>query len=65
MIPDQLTCPECRASFNTPAELEQHNRTVHQRFTCETCGQTFGSEDELDVHNHKMHPAKQKVPTDD
>jgi len=61
MIPDQLTCPECRAAFNTTAELENHNRTVHRRFTCETCGQTFDAEEKLDAHNRKMHPAKQNV----
>ena len=64
MIPDQLRCSECGASFNTPAELENHSRTVHARFTCATCGQMFDSEEELDAHNREMHPEKQKTPTD-
>ena len=64
MIPDQLRCSECGASFNTPAELENHNRTVHSRFTCATCGQMFDSEEELDAHNREMHPEKQKTPAD-
>lgn len=64
MIPDQLRCRECGAAFNTPMELEQHNRTVHSRYACETCGQTFGSENELDAHNRDVHPEKQKTPTD-
>ena len=64
MIPDQLRCSECGASFNTPAELEEHYRTVHSRFACATCGQIFLSEKELDAHNREMHPDKQKVPTD-
>ena len=64
MIPDQLKCPECGAAFNTPLELERHNRTVHSRYTCVTCGQTFKSEDELDAHNRQMHPEKENTPTD-
>jgi len=62
MIPDQLRCSECGASFNTSAELEYHNRTVHSRFICATCGQMFDSPDELDAHNREMHPDKQKLP---
>ena len=63
MIPDQLRCSECGATFNTPAELENHNRTVHSRFICATCGQMFDSEEALDAHNREMHPEKQQGPT--
>ena len=63
MIPDQLRCSECGASFNTSAELENHYSTVHSRFTCTTCGQMFDSQEELDTHNREMHPDKQKLAT--
>jgi len=60
MAQNQYKCEECGATFNTEAEREQHNRTVHSRYTCEACGQTFSSETELEAHNRKMHPEMQK-----
>jgi transposase-like protein len=60
MAQDQYKCNECGATFNSKAELEQHNRTVHSRYTCEACGQTFTSESELEAHNRQMHPEMQR-----
>jgi len=62
MIPEQMKCPECGASFSTPMEFERHNVTVHSRYTCVTCGQTFHSDDELNAHNLEEHP--EKIPAD-
>ena len=59
MAQNQYKCEECGATFNSQAELEQHNRTMHSRFTCEACGQTFNSEAELEAHNRQMHPEMQ------
>ena len=60
MAQNQYKCEECGATFNSQAELETHNRTMHSRFTCEACGQTFNSQAELEDHNRKMHPEMQK-----
>jgi DNA-directed RNA polymerase subunit RPC12/RpoP len=56
MAQNQYTCEECGATFNTEAELERHNRTMHSQYKCEVCGATFSSESELDAHNRNMHP---------
>ena len=56
MAQNQHKCEACGASFNTEAELEQHNRTMHSQYKCEACGATFNSESELDAHNRNMHP---------
>jgi transposase-like protein len=61
MAQDQYKCNECGATFNSKAELEQHNRTMHSRYTCEACGETFNSESELEAHNRKAHPEMQKT----
>ena len=60
MAQNQYKCEECGATFNSQAELEKHNRTMHSRYTCEACGQTFNSEADLDAHNRQMHPEMQK-----
>jgi transposase-like protein len=60
MAQNQYKCEECGATFNSQAELETHNRTMHSRFTCEACGQMFNSEAELEAHNRKTHPEMQK-----
>jgi transposase-like protein len=60
MAQNQYKCEECGATFNSQAELEKHNRTMHSRFTCEACGQMFNSEAELEAHNRQMHPEMQK-----
>ena len=59
MTQNQYKCETCGATFNSEAELEQHNRTMHSRYTCEACGQTFNSEAELEAHNRQMHPEMQ------
>jgi transposase-like protein len=60
MTQNQYKCEECGATFNSQAELEKHNRTMHSRYTCEACGQVFNSEAELEAHNRQMHPEMQK-----
>ena len=61
MAQDQYRCEDCGATFNSKAELEQHNRTMHARYTCESCGATFNSESELEAHNRQAHPEMQKT----
>lgn len=58
MVQNQYKCEACGATFNTEAELEQHNRTTHSQYKCEVCGEIFTSESELDAHNRSMHPEK-------
>jgi DNA-directed RNA polymerase subunit RPC12/RpoP len=60
MAQNQYKCEECGATFNTEAEREQHNRSVHSRYSCEACGQILNSESELEAHNRQMHPEMQK-----
>jgi DNA-directed RNA polymerase subunit RPC12/RpoP len=59
MAQNQYKCEACGATFDTKAELEQHNRMTHSQYTCEACGQTFNSEAELEAHNRQMHPEMQ------
>lgn len=60
MAQKQYKCETCDATFNSEAELEQHNRTMHSQYKCEVCGATFTSESELEAHNREMHPEMQK-----
>ena len=56
MAQNQYNCQVCGATFNSEAELETHNRTMHSQYKCEVCGATFNSESELESHNRSMHP---------
>jgi DNA-directed RNA polymerase subunit RPC12/RpoP len=58
MAQNQYKCETCGATFNSEAELEKHNRTMHSQYKCEVCGATFSSESELEAHNRSMHPEK-------
>ena len=58
MAQNQYKCKECGATFNSEAELEQHNRSMHSQYKCEHCGQVFNSEAELEDHNRTMHPER-------
>lgn len=58
MAQNQYKCKECGATFNSEAELERHNRTMHSKYKCEACGQVFNSESELEAHNRVAHPKK-------
>jgi DNA-directed RNA polymerase subunit RPC12/RpoP len=60
MAQNQYKCEECGAMFNSEADKEQHNRTVHSRYTCEACGEMFNSESELESHNRVAHPEHQQ-----
>jgi DNA-directed RNA polymerase subunit RPC12/RpoP len=57
----QYKCEACGATFNTEAELENHNRTIHSQYKCEVCGATFNSESELESHNRSMYPERTKT----
>jgi transposase-like protein len=61
MAQNQYKCEACGATFNSQAELEKHNRTMHSRYTCEACGETFNSESDLEAHNRQAHPEMQKT----
>ena len=63
MAQNQYKCEECGATFNSTAELEQHNRSMHSRFTCAACGDVFESETELEAHNREMHPEMESPKT--
>ncbi len=39
MAQNQYTCEAFSATFNTEAELERHNRTIHSQYKCELAGQ--------------------------
>ena len=56
MAQNQYKCEACGATFNSEAELETHNRTMHSQYKCEACGQVFNSESELEAHNRTAHP---------
>jgi DNA-directed RNA polymerase subunit RPC12/RpoP len=56
MAQNQYKCGACGATFNTEAELEQHNRTMHSQYKCEACGQMFSSESDLEAHKRTAHP---------
>ena len=58
MAQNQYKCESCGAMFNSEAELETHNRTMHSQYKCEACGATFTSESELEAHNRSMHPER-------
>ena len=60
MAQNQYKCEECGATFQSQADLERHNRTVHSQFRCDVCGETFDSENELETHNRITHPEIQK-----
>ena len=60
MTQNQFKCEECGAVFNTPEDLEKHNRTVHSQFRCDICGETFSSESELEAHIGVSHPQMQR-----
>ena len=62
MAQNQYKCEVCGATFNSEAELEQHNRTMHSQYKCEVCGQVFNSESELEAHNRTAHPERQETP---
>jgi DNA-directed RNA polymerase subunit RPC12/RpoP len=57
MVP--FTCQECGATFDTQAEREEHNRTMHSQYRCDACGEVFGSEEELETHARMEHPERQ------
>ena len=38
MAQNQYTCEAFSATFNTEAELERHNRTIHSQYKCELAG---------------------------
>lgn len=62
MAQNQYKCEACGASFNSEAELETHNRTMHSQYKCEACGQMFNSQSELEAHNRTAHPERQGTP---
>jgi DNA-directed RNA polymerase subunit RPC12/RpoP len=62
MAQNQYKCKECGASFNSEAELEKHNRTMHSQYKCAVCGAMFNSETELEAHNRSMHPNRKGTP---
>ena len=62
MAQNQYKCEACGASFNSEAELEQHNRAMHSQYKCEACGQTFNSQSELEAHTRTAHPEQQGTP---
>jgi len=62
MAQNQYRCQACGETFNSEADLEQHNRKVHPQFRCEVCGQTLTSENELEAHNRSMHPETRRTP---
>lgn len=62
MAQNQYKCEACGASFNSEAELEQHNRAMHSQYKCEACGQTFNLQSELEAHTRTAHPEQQGTP---
>lgn len=56
MAENEYYCDECRMTFQSPVELEQHNRSVHSRYTCEVCGAIVTSQREMEDHNRHLHP---------
>ena len=62
MAQDEIYCDECRMTFTSQDDLEQHNRRVHSRFTCEICGAIQTSEREMENHNRHLHPDIERTP---
>lgn len=62
MAQDEFYCDECRMTFDTKADLDEHNRTTHSRFTCEICGAILISQGELEGHNRQLHPDVERTP---
>lgn len=56
MTQSEFYCDECRMTFQSPVDLEQHNRSVHARYTCEVCGAIQTSQSEMDDHMRFLHP---------
>ena len=61
MAQDDFYCDQCRMTFESKDELEQHDRTVHSRFTCEICGAILTSQREMDDHNRHLHPETERT----
>ena len=61
MAQDEFYCDECRMTFDTQADLEEHNRTTHSRFTCEICGAILLSQREMEDHTRHLHPETERT----
>lgn len=63
-MPNEFSCPACRATFPTEAALRDHGSKAHPMpaaspphasFACKACGGHFHSEVELRQHAAQAH----------
>lgn len=62
MAQDEFYCEDCRMTFETKADLDEHNGSTHSRYTCEVCGAILTSQREMEDHTRHLHPETERTP---
>ena len=61
----QYKCDSCGQTFNSRAELQEHQRMMHpagnEQHRCDICGEEFNTAKELSEHKRLMHPEKERA----